>query len=166
MKGKIFTEKDINLAIFILASLLVANIFLGVCKVDGSSMSPTLESGNYKFYFKDNKLSRPLIRYKLGDIVIAYEGNLFLIKRIAGLEGDVITEKGNKIYNGDKLVGFVPPDYWNENLERQFTVPKDSLYILGDNYSDSTDSRYFGCVQKSSLVGKLVKKLPLEVKEI
>jgi len=71
------------------------------------------------------------------------------IKRVIGLEGDHIKIEDNKVYrNGEKL----EENYIREGVETSgktyadIVVPKDCIFVMGDNREHSTDSRDFGCI--------------------
>jgi signal peptidase I len=78
-----------------------------------------------------------------------------LVKRVIGLPGDHLTSKGNTIYvNGSPLL---QPWTHNEPLGRaigKVTVPANHYFMMGDNEDDSCDSRYWGTIPRSSIIGK------------
>lgn len=81
-----------------------------------------------------------------------------LIKRIVGLPGENIKiENGNVYVNGEKL----PEQYLNDDVKTDstnldnFIVPEGYYFVLGDNRSASSDSRFFGCIPKEKLEGKI-----------
>jgi len=77
------------------------------------------------------------------------------IKRVVGLPGDTITcEDGVLVRNGDKVV----EPYVDEGIRtegcKKTTVGPGELYVMGDNRTNSQDSRVFGVVQRSDVVGR------------
>lgn len=81
-----------------------------------------------------------------------------LIKRIVGMPGENIKiENGNVYVNGEKL----PEKYLNDDVKTDstnldnFIVPEGYYFVLGDNRSASSDSRFFGCIPKEKLEGKI-----------
>lgn len=87
------------------------------------------------------------------------------IKRVIGLPGDRIKIiKGNAYINGKKL--FEPyispknscedPQYFRESCtySREFTIPPNKYFMMGDNRNDSDDSRFWGPVDGSKIVGE------------
>lgn len=71
------------------------------------------------------------------------------IKRVIGLPGEHIEIKDGNVYiNGEKL----EENYLDSGIKTNsitltnFTVPEDSIFVLGDNRSNSKDSREFGCI--------------------
>lgn len=80
------------------------------------------------------------------------------IKRIIGVEGDHIEIKDGKVYrNGEELI----EEYLSDGVEtisKVYTdviVPKDCVFVMGDNRPHSTDSRDFGCVPISKIESKV-----------
>jgi signal peptidase I len=78
-----------------------------------------------------------------------------LVKRVIGLPGDHLTSKGNTIYvNGQVLK---QPWTHNEPIGRnigQVTVPTQHYFMMGDNEPNSCDSRWWGSIPRSSVIGK------------
>lgn len=124
-------------------------------RVDGASMEPTLQSGEFVIV---NKLAYFLSEPKLGDVIVFHfprDPDQEYIKRVIGLPGDRVVIKGGKVYvNGDLLQEdyiAAPPVY-----EVTVDVPVDSLYVLGDNRNNSSDSHNWGPVPMDYVVGKAV----------
>jgi signal peptidase I len=81
-----------------------------------------------------------------------------LVKRVIALPGQTIYSAGNTIYvDGRRLrEPYLPP---HDPLGPQispFHVPPGEFYVLGDDRQDSCDSRYWGPVKASTIVGKVV----------
>ena len=77
------------------------------------------------------------------------------IKRVVGLPGDTITcEGGDLVRNGDK----VPEPYLDDGIETESCkttkVGPGELFVMGDNRINSQDSRIFGVIQRSDVVGR------------
>jgi signal peptidase I len=77
------------------------------------------------------------------------------IKRVVGLPGDTITcEDGVLVRNGDKVV----EPYVDEGIKTEgckpTTVGPEELFVMGDNRTNSQDSRIFGVIQRSDVVGR------------
>jgi signal peptidase I len=88
------------------------------------------------------------------------EGDVF-VKRIVGMPGDVVTERDGWIYiNGKKLEEpYLAPEVHTEDRTNSFhgpvTIPKDSYEMMGDNRSESCDSRTWGPVPRKNIIGKV-----------
>jgi signal peptidase I len=80
-----------------------------------------------------------------------------LIKRVVALPGETVEARDGEVYvDGRRLVEpYLPPATVTANLAPT-TVPEGHLYVLGDNRSNSTDSRVFGPVSRRSVVGRAI----------
>ncbi len=82
------------------------------------------------------------------------------IKRVVAVEGDRIAiRRGRVILNGElqsEEEQFIRPDAGCEtcNLPKAITIPKDSVYMMGDNRGQSADSREWGPVPEEWFIGK------------
>ncbi|MCS6908759.1 MAG: signal peptidase I [Anaerolineales bacterium] len=123
-------------------------------RVESISMLPTLESGNYVIV---NKLAYRFGKPSRGDIVVfRYPPDPKrepYIKRVIGLPGDVVRVSGGVVYVNEQPLSepyiSAPPDY-----EGIWTVPEDSLFVLGDNRNRSSDSHSWGMVPLKNVIGK------------
>ncbi|MEH6945036.1 signal peptidase I [Bacillus sp. JJ722] len=148
--------------VFLLALFLVifSRHFLFLpTTVQGASMSPTLDNQNKVLINKVSSIKR------FDTIVFnAPDSNNNYIKRVIGFPGDRIEMKNDILYINDKRFeedylsnmkeNLVP----NETLTEDFLieiVPDDSLFVLGDNRRVSKDSRIFGFIPMSSVIGKV-----------
>jgi signal peptidase I len=92
--------------------------------------------------------------------MVAAEGNIQdLVKRVIGLPGETVqsTEDGRVEINGEALgEPYLPTNTaLGPPIPRQ-TVPPGHYYVLGDNRTDSSDSRIFGPIALSQIIGKVV----------
>jgi len=126
-------------------------------QVIGPSMNNTLNNGNIILV---SKLHSKILTIKRNDIIaFDYSGNKFLIKRVIGIENDIISFKDNKLYINDKLVEedyIIPIEIKDKTYD---VVPKDSYFVMGDNRGDSLDSRNFGFIKKSDIIGKVIFRI-------
>lgn len=141
----------------LLAALMygAVNLLTARIRVDGYSMEPTLDNGQYVLV---NKLA-----YRLGtpqrlDVVVfrfPRDPELEYIKRIIGLPGDNIeVSDGRVMVNGEPLVEsylYTAPDY-----EGRWRVPAQHVFVLGDNRGNSSDSHSWGPLPQKYLVGKAI----------
>lgn len=100
---------------------------------------------------KDDFLESALVNTFLG----SDQNHNFWIKRVIGEPGDTLEYKNGKVYrNGEKL----DEDYIKEDMTFPFEkveVPKDHVYVMGDNRNASHDSRAIGPVPVDHVVGKV-----------
>lgn len=135
--------KTIAIALII---ALIITAFIKPTLVKGYSMYPTIQPNNYLIV---NKIPYLTGTPEHGDIVV-FKANIVdengnakdLIKRIIGLEGDVIEVKNGIVYrNGEAL----EEDYINGGVTpgemAPFTVDKGYIFVMGDNRPNSMDSR-------------------------
>jgi signal peptidase I len=127
-------------------------------KVEGTSMMPSLEDQERIFV---NKFVYRLEPIQRGDIVVfryPRDPSKSFIKRVIGLAGDHVRIESGQVYvNGTALdEDYVPRDYADARSFRDFVVPANSYYVLGDHRILSNDSRDFGPVEQRFIYGKAV----------
>jgi len=146
----------------LLVSLLVRNYVFQTFYIPSGSMEPTLQIGDRIVV---SKLSVEFGTIHRGDVLVfkAPPGVLSacgddvadLVKRVIGLPGDHLTSKGNVIYVNH--VALTQPWTHVEPIGKSIgsvTVPANSYFMMGDNQPDSCDSRYWGTIPRSSVIGK------------
>lgn len=139
--------------------------FIKPTLVRGDSMYSTLEEGDYLII---NRMSYKFKEPKRGDIIV-FESDLQqedgsskdLVKRVIGVSGDKVKIENSKVYvNGEELV----EPYINDEVTEgdvDTVVPKNSVFVLGDNREISLDSRYesVGFIDDSDILGKVFVRL-------
>ena len=147
-----------NLAI----SLLIAAFFIVFLyqpvKVEGTSMMPGLEDQERIFVNKFVYRLEPILR---GDVIVfryPRDPSKSFIKRVIGVAGDKIRIEDGLVYvNGQPLTeDYVPPTYADWRSQSEVTVPEGAYFMMGDHRNMSNDSRDFGPVAQSFVVGKAV----------
>jgi len=129
-------------------------------RVENISMLPTLQPGEFVLV---NKLAYQLGEFDRGDIVVFhYSAEEDYIKRVIGLPGDVVEVTGGEVRVNDLMLDepyiSASPDYTGV-----WTVPDGSLFVLGDNRNQSSDSHRWGFIEEQSVVGEaLVVYWPLD----
>lgn len=134
------------LVAFVIAALINKFLFFNIVVPTGS-MYPTIKPGDRIVVTRIHNVNS----LKRGDIVVFYSNELndTLIKRLIGLPKDVvdIREDGSVYVNGTKLDE--PYIMNNGGKTGKYTVPEGQYFFLGDNRSNSKDSRYW---EKSSFI--------------
>ncbi|HZD56817.1 MAG TPA: signal peptidase I [Anaerolineales bacterium] len=124
-------------------------------RVDGSSMEPSLHSGEFVIV---SKLSYKIGSPHIGDVIVFHfprDPEQEYIKRVIGLPGDHVEVKNGSVYvNGQRLdENYIAADP-AYNITRD--VPEDALFVLGDNRNNSSDSHNWGPVPLDFVVGKAI----------
>ncbi len=120
--------------------------------VPSDSMKPTLMRSDYigGFEIEPSQLQH-------GDIVVftsGYEGD-FYVKRVVGLPGDTLRISQGFVYiNGSKLDEPYVTHRGKENI-KPLEIPKNRIFIMGDNRTNSTDSRRFGPIPARQVEAKV-----------
>jgi len=144
----------------VLVSFLLRTFAFQTFFIPSGSMEPTLQVGDRIIV---NKLSVTFGTIHIGDIVVfkappaenCGEPVTDLVKRVIGIPGDHLTSRGNTIYvNGKKLDEKWPHTEPLGQAIGNVTVPKNNYFMMGDNHSDSCDSRMWGTVPRSDIIGK------------
>ncbi|MFZ2199903.1 MAG: signal peptidase I [Microgenomates group bacterium] len=130
-------------------------------QVDGRSMEPNFHNAEY---ILTDKISYRLHAPKRGDVVVFHspqDERVDFIKRIIGTPGDTILLKGGYVYlNGTQLKEdyindpgqVLPGRFMRDNLE--VDVPPGQYLVMGDNRLHSSDSREWGLITTSDIVGR------------
>ena len=167
-RGASFVEWVLVIVGAILLALVVKVFLLQAFYIPSLSMSPTLRVGDRVLV---NKLSYRLHDVNRGDVIVferpASETSSTipdLIKRVVGLPGESISFIDGAVYVDGKRLdesylsdGTVPSSANAPNkctAEAPCVVPSGQVWVMGDNRSDSKDSRYFGSIDESTIVGR------------
>ena len=142
-------------------AVLIATLFLPILQISGDSMSPTLEHDEIVVLLKTKDFDR-------GDLVGFYYQGKILLKRVIALPEDevAIDADGNVYVNGELLE---EPYVTNKglgdcDLEFPYKVPGTGYFVLGDQRSNSVDSRnsVIGAISQEDIIGKVfVRVWPL-----
>lgn len=152
---KEFLKDALKYIIAIAVILIVAIYVVSFQEVIGPSMNNTLKSGDITVV---NKLVFRLRNIKRNEIVSLKKDDKIMVKRIIGLPGEHIEYKDNILYVDGKKISdsrsSSTKDFKLESIGYE-TIPKDMYLVLGDNRTNSSDSRTFGLVKKNDIIGKV-----------
>ena len=157
--------KDIAIALVIVIAI---TLIIKPTIVKESSMEPTLYENNYLFVNKLAYLTKDHPDY--GDIIIFKSdidkddgsGKKILIKRVIAVENDVVTvSEGNVYRNGIKLDESYTLEGFTSGDIKDYAVPENEVFVMGDNRGVSLDSRSgeVGTISEDSIIGKAFFRL-------
>jgi len=141
----------LTLVIFVVIHFTVQNYM-----VDGPSMQPGLTNNQYVLV---NKLAYLFHAPERGDVIVFHwpiDTNKDLIKRVIGVPGDVIVIDSKTVRVNGVLLNepyIMAPVNPSGN---KWVVPPNEYFAMGDNRLVSDDSRDWGFVPKSYIIGKAV----------
>ena len=122
-------------------------------KIEGQSMQPNFQDGEYLLV---NKLAYVLDEPKRGDVVVFHypiDPTRDFIKRIVGLPGDTVEVRDGRVYvNGFPDQEPYPTEPLNYSAPLTVVEPR-TVYVLGDNRSNSEDSHRWGLLNQDLIIG-------------
>jgi signal peptidase I len=164
-------------AALVIAVLIKAFLFQAFY-IPSDSMVPTLKTNDRVIV---NKLSYHLHKVHRGDVVVfttpkGPDGKPIdptikdLVKRVIGLPGDIISYKSDRIVINGKFLkeSYLTPgtvtncQSFQPHCFPSGRIPENRYFVMGDNRQNSRDSRYFGAIPRSEIVGRVfVRVWPL-----
>ena len=161
----VFLKELKSILIWVLAAFLIRWQIIEPRWIPSGSMLPTLQiedkilvekySPKINFLLKKHFDRNQIVVFAAPQNLknVGYESNNALIKRIVAIEGDTVEVKGGNLFVNDKLST-------NEYLRNstnydmpKIMVPKDSLWVLGDNRNNSLDSHIWGALPEENVIG-------------
>ncbi|MBY6275452.1 signal peptidase I [Symbiobacterium thermophilum] len=149
-----------TLVLALLFALIIRTFVVEVYQVSGSSMTNTLYDQERvlvnKFIYKLVRDPRP------GDIIVfkyPRQPERDFIKRVVAVAGDTVEMRGGVVYVNGEPFNEAPTVRLSAGDFGPVVVPPDSVFVLGDNRSNSEDSRYFGEVPLSHIRGLAVARI-------
>lgn len=152
----------------VIAAFIVFCLVFRVIGVEGTSMRPTLQDGDWV------AVSGLSINVEKGDIVIVtqpWERNVPIVKRVVAKGGDTVDIDfllGEVYVNGIKLDEPYIEEPTTNSYDVLFplTVPEGKVFVMGDNRGESLDSRSskIGCIDERYILGKVMFRFYPEAK--
>lgn len=163
----------VPIAIGLLLALLIKQFAFQFVRVDGPSMQPNLQNNERVVCLKQAKIHRgSVVVFDANGVDPQVSVKTEYVKRVIGLPGDTVEAKNGNLYvNGKKVdQSYISKSerssgtgIWTLHSISQenswvlhngaYKVPKGEYFVLGDHRSVSNDSRYWGFVPKSKIVG-------------
>lgn len=163
----------VPIAIGLLLALLIKQFAFQFVRVDGPSMQPNLQNNERVVCLKQAKIHRgSVVVFDANGVDPQVSVKTGYVKRVIGLPGDTVEAKNGNLYvNGKKVdQSYISKSErssgtgtWTLHSISQenswvlhngaYKVPKGEYFVLGDHRSVSNDSRYWGFVPKSKIVG-------------
>jgi signal peptidase I len=163
-------------AVAIILALIIRTFVVQAFKIPSGSMEDTLLVGDHilvnKFIYGE-RIPYTDIRFfafnrpQRGDVVVFIypeDESKDFIKRVVGVEGDTVEVKDKNLYVNDQLQqepyavhkdnAVIPAHVTKRDYFGPQQVPKDMLFVMGDNRDRSADSRFWGFVPLSKVKGK------------
>ena len=163
----------VPIAIGLLLALLIKQFAFQFVRVDGPSMQPNLQNNERVVCLKQAKIHRgSVVVFDANGVDPQVSVKTEYVKRVIGLPGDTVEAKNGNLYDNGKKVdqSYISKSErssgtgtWTLHSISQenswvlhngaYKVPKGEYFVLGDHRSVSNDSRYWGFVPKSKIVG-------------
>ncbi len=152
------------IGILLIFSIIRTSVFMCV-QVSGRSMNPTVVNGDYLLVDKTSSVRR-------GDVIVFYSRSLdkLLIKRVVGLPGDTVRTINGDVYlkkSGEEVYKKSDDGYLSDEIKHNtwktayaknydlepYVVEDGRLFVMGDNRTDSLDSRVLGAIPFNDVKG-------------
>lgn len=150
LKWWIKTLKYAAIYILLIVGIFFINLFvLHIAFVPSESMEPTIRTNSLVIStrYDINKIER-------NDVITFWQNGEILIKRVIGLPNETVSIRDNEVYINDK---HIKCSYLKEKMiTKNVTVkiPKNELFVMGDNRNNSSDSRVFGTIKKKEVIAR------------
>jgi signal peptidase I len=136
---------------------LIVTFGFQVARVEGLSMSPTLDDQDRLIV---NKLAYRIGEPRRGDIVMLYyplNPDKSFVKRVIGEEGDTVRIVDGRVFVNDVplMDDYVATDWRGHDDWGPQVIPEGYYFVMGDHRNNSSDSRHWGMVPKRYIIGKV-----------
>ena len=159
IRRKAFFRQELRSTVSVLVvvaaiAVLVATLFLPILQISGDSMAPTLEHDEIVVLLKTKE-------FEPGDLIGFYYQGKILLKRVIALpEDEVVIDKDGNVYVNEQLLEepYVTEKCLGDcDLEFPYHVPGTGYFVMGDQRTNSVDSRstVIGAVSGDDIIGKV-----------
>jgi len=156
--GEEIKDWVVSIVVAVVLAFLIREFVVELYIVDGPSMQPTLQSeerlvvNKFIYSFRDPEKGEILV------FQYPRDPRRDFIKRVIATQGDTVEIKDGRVFVNDKLQN---EDYILEKMRGSYpksTVPKGTVFVMGDNRNNSEDSRFadVGFVPYDLIKGKAV----------
>jgi signal peptidase I len=174
-KKSVVREWIESIIIALILAMVIRTFLVQAFKIPTGSMRPTLKEGDLimvnkfvygaKVPFTDFRFPG-LAQLKRGDVIVFIypeDPKKDFIKRLIGLPGETVEIREGTVYINDRPIldpvlnqrYYYNRGQWGEENGR-ITVPRDCVFVLGDNSASSKDSRYWGYVPQKNILGRAI----------
>jgi signal peptidase I len=157
-----FAKKPTILIISIVTIISFLSCQDNAFKMSSTSMEPTIKNGeiisaDLSYYENQSPVRGDIILFHSSQI----EGKDWTM-RIVGLPGEVVSyDSTGLLINGKLLESYKINEQYNQSytskyIEHPYRIPDNGYYVLGDNFNDAYDSRFWGAIDKNQIFGKVL----------
>ena len=133
------------------ALAFVARAFVHLYTIPSASMMPTLAPGDHILVTPYAAGAQP----QRGDVIVFRHGELVLVKRVIATQGDLIASRLGRVVIGGKAIAepYVAQQGVSGAIDPQI-IPHECYFVMGDNRASSLDSRSWGVLPRSAIIGR------------
>ncbi len=133
---------------------MFGKLFIGIIRINNFSMTPSISPGEYFLYEQKDRF---ISNYRIGDVVIikTSHSDQWTIKRVIAIENDLVQIVGPSILVNGKpiLIREVHVESENQKIQ-EWKIGVSEIFVLGDNFKDSIDSRIYGPININLVKGR------------
>ena len=145
----------LNALLILTAIWLLCGFILGFTTVPNGDMTPNFKAGDLLMYYQLNR------DFVAQDVVVLKKNDTTYVGRVVAKGGDTvnITDKGGLVINGNTMI---ETNIYNDTVRYEgfvnypVTLKDGEYFVLNDIRSSGEDSRYYGPVSESEILGKVI----------
>ena len=145
-------ELTVKIVVFLSMLFIIFGFVIGVTTQDSDSMSPNIKFHDVVLYSKINT------DYTIRDVVVyKHDGELYIGRLVGTPNNSIYVSQSGSVFQNNYLVSETNI-YSTDNSEVDYRVDlgEDQYYVLCDNREYHTDSRDFGPIDRSQIVGVVI----------